>query len=62
LLLSIPIYAEVQNEDFSQLENNRKNIFKKGYAACHSAGVAEAPMFANKIQWKKASKRNQYAY
>ena len=53
MLLSIPIYAEVQYEDFSQLENNGKNIYEKGCAACHSAGVAGAPMLANKIQWKK---------
>ena len=53
LLLSIPIYAKVQNEDFSQSVNNGKNIYEKGCAACHSAGVAGAPMLANKIQWEK---------
>ena len=33
--------------------DDARAIYEKGCAACHSAGVAGAPMLANKIQWKK---------
>ena len=43
------------NASANALIDDARAIYEKGCAACHSAGVAGAPMLGNKNQWSNRS-------
>ena len=54
LLKNKPVVAMTPNnsEDMVSTARNGETVYNLGCAACHTAGLAGAPMFANVSQWQ----------
>ena len=54
LLKNKPVVAMTpsNSEDMASTARNGETVYNLGCAACHTAGLAGAPMFANVSQWQ----------
>ena len=54
LLKNKPVVAMTpsNSEDMASTVRNGETVYNLGCAACHTAGLAGAPMFANVSQWQ----------